>query len=186
MDYVKTQVLFHQAKDGDGDAMERLYGRIIPRLQRFAQGRVPRAARRISDTQEVVQEIVCKSLDRMEDFVPQNEGALMRYLRKAVMNRIRDLGRRKVRDQGLDESPAVCSPELSPVEAAAGKETYQLYEQAREELPDDQKQAVTMHIELGYNHHELGKALDRSSEAARKVLARGLKNLASRMQQAKA
>ncbi len=182
MDYQKTTVLLSMAQDGDPGAREELYRRIMPRLERFAHGRVPVSLRNVTDTQEIVQDTMVRSLDRLEAFVPRGEGAFLQYLGKIVVNRIRDHGRRSGRQKPMeDENVYVSHREPSPVEHAVGSETFRRYQKALETLKDDQHQAVFLHVEMGYSHHDLAEALGRGSEAARKLLCRGLQNLAAQM-----
>ena len=48
--------LLERARAGDSDALDRLLGRYLPRLRRWASGRLPRRARDLSDTDDLVQE----------------------------------------------------------------------------------------------------------------------------------
>ena len=181
MDYVKTNILIEQAQGGDLIAREELYRRVIPRLERFARGRIPLSMRRFSDTQEVVQDAVLRSLNHLDRFTPRWEGAFLHYLSKIVMNRIRDLARRKRPETPVEDEGGFPGSELSPVEEAVGRETFGQYQEALATLKEDQRMAVFLHVEMGCGNDEIAEALDRGPEAARKVLARGLQNLARKM-----
>src|SRR5205809_5291132 len=89
--------LLERARAGDQSALNTLMARHLPRLQRWAKGRLPRWARDVADTQDLVQETLLQTFNRIEMFEPAREGALQAYLRQAVMNRIRDEIRRKAR-----------------------------------------------------------------------------------------
>ncbi len=177
----KTIVLLAKAKEGDHLARDELYRRIVPRLERFAHGRVPVSLRRFADTQDLVQETVLKSLDHIERFDPKHEGAFMGYLGKIIINRIRDLARKPKRETPYEEEFAPSSKDPSPVEQAVGSEAFSQYQEALQTLGEDQRLAVFLHVEMNYSLQELSEALGRSSEAARKVLFRGLKNLSQKM-----
>ena len=82
--------LLERARAGDSDALDRLLGRYLPRLRRWASGRLPRGARDLSDTDDLVQDTVFRTLRHIDGFHPQREGALQAYLRQAIMNRIRE------------------------------------------------------------------------------------------------
>ncbi len=86
--------LLDRFKAGDREALERLYARYLPRLRRWASGRLPQWARDLADTQDLVQETLLQTFNKMGAFEPQHEGAFQAYLRQAVMNRIRDEIRR--------------------------------------------------------------------------------------------
>lgn len=182
MDYEKTTILLMRAQQGDRLAREELYRRLLPRLERFARGRVPISMRNVTDTQEIVQETMVRSLDRLESFLPRGEGAFLQYLSKIVVNRIRDIARRGGRQKALGTEEIYESRrEPSPVELAVGAEIFEKFQEALATLKDDQREAVFLHVEMGYSGEELAEALERNPEAARKVLFRGLQNVAARM-----
>ncbi len=181
MDFSRTMVLVDKAKQGDGAAKEELYRRVLPKLERFAHGRIPLSMRRMADTQEVVAEAVFRSLGKLDTFVPHREGAFMQYLGKIIVNRIRDLARRKRRESPMEDEALIPGDETGPVEQAVGTETYNRYREALESLNEDQRTAVVLHVEMGYAPKELAEALGRGPDAARKVLCRGLENMAQKM-----
>ncbi len=82
--------LLARARGGDRGAVDRLFERLAPDLRRWARGRLPRWARGSADTGDVVQEAMTRVFRRIEHFEPQRQQALRAYLRRAVMNRIRD------------------------------------------------------------------------------------------------
>ena len=57
--------LLARAKAGDRAALDQLFSRHIPVLKRWASGRLPRWARDITDTTDVVQETVLAVFDRL-------------------------------------------------------------------------------------------------------------------------
>ena len=82
--------LLARAQAGDRVALESLIARYRPRLQRWASGRLPRWARDMADTQDLVQETLFQTFQKIERFEARGEGALYAYLRQAILNRIRD------------------------------------------------------------------------------------------------
>ncbi|MEM7261928.1 MAG: sigma-70 family RNA polymerase sigma factor [Planctomycetota bacterium] len=179
-------MLLAQAQDGSNEAREELFRRLVPRLERFAHGRIQSSLRSMSDTQEIVQETIFRAIPRLESFKPRHEGALMQYMKQILMNRIRDLSRRNRPVAPIeDENMLPSNPELSPIEKVVGEETLKSFESTLMKLKEDQRLAVMLHIEMGYSLSELAEALNRNSEAARKVLFRGLKNMAALMRNEK-
>src|SRR3954449_3314208 len=85
-----TLDLLTRARAGDRHALDRLVGRFLPSLERWARGRLPRWARDLADTSDIVQETLSRSFEKIEGFEYRGEGALQAYLRQAVMNRVRD------------------------------------------------------------------------------------------------
>ena len=89
--------LLERARAGDRAALDSLVARYLPRLQRWASGRLPHWARDLADTQDLVQETLVQTFQRIEAFDSRGEGALQAYLRQAILNRIRDELRRAKR-----------------------------------------------------------------------------------------
>ena len=94
-------VLLERVRAGDTAALNRLMDRYLPRLSRWASGRLPRWARDLSDTDDLVQDTLIRSVANLDHFEARGEGALQAYLRGAVMNRIRDEIRRQRRTPAL-------------------------------------------------------------------------------------
>jgi RNA polymerase sigma-70 factor (ECF subfamily) len=168
---------------GNDEALDRLLTRHLPRLRRWASGRLPGWARDRGDTDDLVQETVVQTLRRLGTFEPTREGALQAYLRQAVMNGIRDAIRRAGRRPAavpLDED--MPGRDLSPLEQAIGRDAAARYEAALAALKPGDREAIIGRIELGYDYTELAAALGKpSSEAARIAVRRALLSLAEEM-----
>src|SRR5678815_5286410 len=89
--------LIVRAQSGDEAALNDLCARYLPRLQRWAHGRLPASARGALDTHDLVQETLTNVVQRLDKFEPRHEGAFQGYVRQALLNRIRDEARRGVR-----------------------------------------------------------------------------------------
>src|SRR5215208_8150743 len=97
---VELETTFHLielARAGDEEALERLFARHLKPLQRWASGRLPKWARDLADTDDLVQDTLAQTFKRIEHFEPRRVGALQAYLRQAVLNRILNELRRKGR-----------------------------------------------------------------------------------------
>ena len=177
--------LIERAKAGDAEALDMLIARYLPRLRRWARGRLPAWARDLADTQDLVQETVYKAFKQIDRFEVRGDGALQGYLREALVNRIRSEIRRVSRrpEPGvLDTQQAAEGP--SPLEAAIGREAVERYEQALQRLRPEDREAIVGRIELGLTNQELAEALDKpSSNAARMAVERALFRLAKEMRQ---
>jgi RNA polymerase sigma-70 factor (ECF subfamily) len=178
-----TSTLLDRARAGDQAAVEAIFARCVPPLVRWARGRLPRWARDVADTQDVVQEAVLATFKHLETFDARGEGALQAYLRQAVMNRIRDhirrVGRRpapgELDSQYEDDSP-------SPLEEAVGREALERYEAALGRLSETDRELIVASVELGYTDAQLAEATGRASaDAARKAARRALIKLAEEM-----
>lgn len=178
-----TLSLLTRARAGDEEALNDLFARYVPALQRWASGRLPRWARDLADTSDLVQEALAQTFKKIEGFEHRGEGALQAYLRQAVMNRVRDELRRAQRRPAaveLDESRP--DDGLSPLEAAIGTEAVERYEAALQRLTDAERELIVARIELGLTYAEMASALGRPSlDAARMAVGRALVRLAEEM-----
>lgn len=175
--------LIERYRQGDKEALERLFERHLPRLQRWAKGRLPRWARDLADTQDLVQETLLQTFNRIEVFEPTREGALQAYLRQAVMNRIRDEIRRKARKPAHGELEGTeVDPGRSPLEEAVGMEEIERYENALARLRPEERETIILRVELGYTYEEVARLLGKpTSDAAHKATKRALVRLAEEM-----
>jgi len=175
--------LLQRARAGDEAARNALCERYIPRLQRWAHGRLPASARGALETVDLVQDTFIQVLRRLDDFEPRHPGAFQGYLRLTLVNRIRDEIRR-VQHRGVAEALDTASPasDPSPLEQAIGQETLERYEAALARLKDDDREAVIMRAELGCSYAEIMEALDKPSIAATYMtVSRALVRLAREM-----
>jgi RNA polymerase sigma factor (sigma-70 family) len=175
--------LIDRARNGDRHALEQLFARHLKPLQRWASGRLPRWARDLADTDDLVQDTLLQTFKRIEGFEPRRVGALQAYLRQAVLNRIRDELRRKGRQP---DATALDGLELdraeSPLEQAIGQEAVERYERALEQLTPPDREAIIGRVEMGYSYEELAEALGKPTpDAARKAAQRALVRLVDEM-----
>jgi RNA polymerase sigma-70 factor (ECF subfamily) len=182
-DLESTFRLIERARAGDESALDRLIARHLTPLRRWAHGRLPKWARDMADTDDLVQDTLVKTFRRIEDFEHRGAGALQAYLRQAVINRVRDELRKKGRrPDSTDLDGLEVDAGVSPLEAAIGKETVTRYEQALATLSAEEREAIIGRVEMGYSYEELADALGKpTSEAARKAARRALVRLAQAM-----
>ena len=175
--------LLERAKNGDREALDRLMARYLPRLRRWASGRLPRWARDVADTEDLVQDSMLQTFKRIDQFEVRHEAGLQGYLRQAVVNRIRDEHRRKGRRPPQDSlDPHHPDPQASPLEQAIGVEAVERYERALQRLRPDDRDAVIARIEMGCSNEEIAAALNKPSpNAARMAVERALVRLADEM-----
>jgi RNA polymerase sigma factor (sigma-70 family) len=178
--------LIERARAGDQQAMERLFARHVKPLQRWARGRLPKWARDLADTDDLVQDTLLQTFKRIEDFEPRRVGALQAYLRQAVLNRIRNEMRRKGREpHATDVDGIEVESAESPLEQAIGREAVERYEAALHRLTTEEREAIIARVEMGYSYEELAEALGKPTpDAARKAARRALVRLAEEMTRA--
>lgn len=172
-----TLVLITRAREGDNDALNDLCARYLPRLTRWAHGRLPAGSRGAIDTHDIVQETLAHVVQRLPSFEPRHEGAFQGYVRRALLNRIRDEPARLV--DLIGEHPAD-SP--SPLEEAIGRQAVEVYEAAMLRLREEDRRAIIGRIELGLPYAELAPLLGKPSvAAAHMAVSRALLRLAKEM-----
>ena len=180
-----TLVLLEQIRAGNDAALDLLLRRYRPLLTRWARGRLPHGVRDLSDTEDLVQETIIAALRHLDQFEFRGDGALHAYLRRAMLNRIRDELRRHNRRgsaETLDER-LVCA-EDSPLDQVIGHEAVERYESALAQLTSGEREAIIARIELGQTFAEVAAALGKPTpEAARMAVNRALSRLARLMLQ---
>lgn len=178
-----TVELVARAKQGDQSAVEQLFSRHCAPLRRWARGRLPRWARDLSDTDDLVQEALLQTFKRLEGFEARGTGSLQAYLRQAVLNQLRDELRRRAREPDrIDLGEGRADLLLSPLPRAIDEETRERYERALARLKPEEQEVLIARVEMGYTYEELAVAAGRpSADAARKAARRALLRLVKEM-----
>ncbi len=178
-----TMELVLRARAGDQAALDGLYARYLPRVRRWAHGRLPLAARGALDTQDLVQDTLSKVFQRIPAFEPRHPGAFQDYVWTTLWNCIRDIARKYQRrgaSEPLDSAIPGWSP--SPLEEAMGREVLERYERALERLRPEDREAIVARVELGLPHADVAAALGKPSvAAAHMAVSRALVRLAQEM-----
>ncbi len=178
-----TAALLDLVRAGDEAAREQLVAYFLPILQRWARGRLPRYARDFAETDDLVQVTLVRALRHVEGFDNRGEGAFLAYLRRILLNAVRDEIRRSTRrpphdsvdGEMLDQAP-------SAVERAIGQQAMERYEQALATLEPRQKEAVLLRVEFGYSYARIAEAIAcQTANGARMVVSRALARMAQEM-----
>jgi RNA polymerase sigma-70 factor (ECF subfamily) len=175
--------LLVKAQSGDGEALDRLLTRYLPRLQRWASGRLPWGLRTMLDTGDLVQDAIIHALPHLKNIEIRSERALQFYLQRAIRHRIIDLYKRGRRHPAREEmSEQMAAGGASPQEAAIGAEAFQRYERALSGLKEEERQAIVLRFELGLEYAEIAVQLAKPSpDAARMTVTRAIVRLADKM-----
>jgi RNA polymerase sigma-70 factor (ECF subfamily) len=176
--------LIERVRQGDKDSLERLMARHLGPLRQWLSGRLPRWARDLSDTDDLVQDTLLRTFTKMEDFDVRGVGALQAYLRQAVTNRLRDELRRKGRAPAVvDLDGLELEGAGSPFEEAVGREAVERYVAALARLTREEREAIIARVEMDYSYAELAEILGKpTADAARKAAQRALLRLAEEME----
>ena len=175
----QTCELIDRVRQGDELALEQLLRRVTPRIERWARGRLPPAARGLLDTVDIVQDVVVNSLQHLEGFEPRGPGAFLAYLRRGLVHRLEDERRKYLNRPARGEMPEEIAAEgSSPLEKVIGAENTARYEAALARLHEDDQAAIIGRFEWGYSYAELATALDKpNANAARSAVVRAVARL---------
>jgi RNA polymerase sigma-70 factor (ECF subfamily) len=179
----------HQPPNGDGPDLERYrqYLRTLARLQLDSR------LRGKLDSSGVVQQTLLEAHQACDKLRGLGEAQVAAWLRRALANnladearrlgaQVRDVGRERPLQQGVDESSArlealLAVEQSSPSHRAMRQEDLLRLAAALARLPEDQRVAVELHHLEGRTLAETAEALGRTRSAVASLVFRGLKNL---------
>jgi RNA polymerase sigma-70 factor (ECF subfamily) len=181
-----TASLLVRVRGGDGAARERLFARYLPVLRRWAHHRLPRSARDLRDTDDLVQDTLLSALRRLDGFEHRGEGAFLAYLRQILLNAVRDgLRRAAVRPRQTTIDDQLPDPAPSALEETIGRELVARFERALAKLEPEAREAVILRVEFRFSHQQIADALGKASaNTARMTVARALVALSKEMHDA--
>jgi RNA polymerase sigma-70 factor (ECF subfamily) len=141
------------------------------------------SARGIGDTDDLVQVTLKKTLDHLGTFEYMGEGSFLAYVRRIMLNEVRDQARRYARrPRPEDLTDAIADGKPSPLENAIGREALERYETALARLSRHAQEAIVLRVEYGFTYQETARCVNLvSSEAARQLVKRSLRKLAEEM-----
>ena len=178
-----TRDLVERIREGDRGARDRLLGRYLPILTRWARGRLPPQARDLNETADLVQVALVRAMENLPAFQVQGEGAFFGYLRHVMMNLVRDEIRRTGRRPSHEEVPSdIPDAQAEPDMEAISSQALESYERALQAMSPEERDLVIMRVELGLSNEEIAIAsASPSTNAGRMRLARALLHLAELM-----
>ncbi|HSX62615.1 MAG TPA: sigma-70 family RNA polymerase sigma factor [Tahibacter sp.] len=176
-----TEVLIRRVRSGEGIARDALMRRFLPLLRQWAHGRLPRAARDLHETEDLVQLALMRALRQIDHFECEGPGSFLAYLRQILLNQVRDEVRRLMRrPESAEIDSEMADTDLpSPVEQLVGHERLRAYEGALASLPKRQQGLIVMRLEFGMSYPEIATEVGSTPDAVRVMVARALVQLAT-------
>jgi len=183
-----TAQLVAGAKLQDRGSIEQLLVRHLPGLEAFVRLRMGAVLRAVATAPDVVQSVCREVLEDLSGFEFRGEAAFRHWLYTCAENKLREKHRYHHADKrSLDAE--VSLPDAStflptyrtlvtPSQELEVKETIRRVEAAFDELPDDYREAVTLHKLCGLSHAEIAERMQRSEGAVRNLVYRGISRLA--------
>ena len=192
----KTHELLDGAREGDAEAVNRLWERHREALRRMVEMRMDRALERRVDASDVVQDVLLEANRRLSDYLQHPALPFHLWLRQLAKDRIIDLHRRhrvaakrsldreqplaaQVRlDQStMDLAAQLCDREMTPAEAATWRELERRFQAAIEELDDIDREVILMRHFEQLTNSEVAAALTLSEPAASMRYLRAMRRL---------
>ena len=181
-DLEDTLDLLARVKTDDQSAWEAILNRYLRPLKRIAhRHRLSCYVRSVSDTDDLVQDALLKTIGRLRHFECRHRGALLAYLRQVVVNGVVDEARRCARRGRLalfdDGRPGRCP---SPLESVLDNEEMERYRNALRRLKPRDRQLIVLRLRQHLTYEELAKRLNIASPAAARMASmRAVLRLAS-------
>lgn len=179
------------AKAGDREALVRLTETCRPYLLRIANDELDSGLRVKCGASDLVQVALFEGQRAFHQFLGANESDLLAWLRRILRNNLIDEARRYLEGSGRDfriersmdaeEGSALRGAlqytQISPLEALVLLEKQQAMETGLERLPAESRRAIEMRHLEEKSFAQIGEALGKSEEAARKIWFRALTRL---------
>jgi RNA polymerase sigma-70 factor (ECF subfamily) len=160
--------LLLKAQAGDEEARNDLLGRYLPRLERWASGRLPLGVPTMLDTGDIVQEAVINALPCLNTLEVRTEKAFEAYLKRAIRNRIIDVYRRP-RRQKVEPGTDLAARGPNQFDLVIGAEALERYEDALESLKEHDPQIIVMHVEIGFDNSEIAAEIGKNACQERRM-----------------
>ncbi|MEK7315004.1 MAG: sigma-70 family RNA polymerase sigma factor [Candidatus Eisenbacteria bacterium] len=171
------------AQAGDPLASNELARRVRELLVRVMHGRLPRRARDLGDTSDLIQSALRRAFEKLPVFISRGEWSFFafayRIANNLMLNQIRRAGRRPEHTGALEN---LSSQEPSPLEDAELADLLARYQAGLTALSPRDRRAIILLLERGLEYHEIAKKLGfPSPDAARMFVKRALRKLADMM-----
>jgi RNA polymerase sigma factor (sigma-70 family) len=172
-----------RAQQGDGRALNALFHRELPALRSWARSHVPRRLWPRADPDDFVQRTFIRALRRYHAFDVRESATFQHYLRRILINLIRDELRAVARQPertDLVDFAATTLPD--PLDLLLGREAHRRYREAMCALPVRTRAAVAARLERGASYQSIATLTAApNAGAARALVARGVTRLTAEM-----
>jgi len=184
--------LVRRIRSGDEAAARKLFDRHRARLRARTRSRLPASLKGRLGESDVIQDAYLAAFQAMGDFEDRGGGSFAAWLRtildRRLSNAIRDGVGTVKRDARRDVPMGTDSSDLpatrgqpSPSDEAVSAEEGARVRAALASLSDDHRRVITLVHEEGLSLAQAGERMGRSADAARKLYARAIAELAARL-----
>jgi RNA polymerase sigma-70 factor, ECF subfamily len=183
-----TADLVAAARRQDAGAVQQLLVRNLSGLEAFVRLRMGAALRELMTAPDLVQSVCREVLEDLGDFEFRGEAPFRHWLYVRAENKLREKARYH-RAGKRDAGKAVSLPDATtaitayrtlctPSKDLEVRDAMRRVEAAFDQLPDDYREAVTLHKLCGLSHAEIAERMNRSEGAVRNLVYRGISKLA--------
>lgn len=183
------------ARNGDVSSLGSALEACRNYLKHIAQDELGRDLQVKEDASDLVQATLMKAQDKFPDFQGKDREALRHWLRKILLNTLKDLHRkyavaerRKVsKEVRLDNSSQnmrigdLVANDLTPSKIMMEGEREEALVKALARLPDDQRRVIYLRSRKHLDYPAISKIMNRSAEAARLLWIRAVERLAAEL-----
>lgn len=188
----KLESALQQSRDGMTALLGQLLEAYRPYLLQIANSELDSDLKGKADGSDLVQQTFMEANKDIASFRGQSEAELIAWLRRILLNNLanfrrqyrsggkRDVGREVPTNTGNSSVVGVGelrTQDASPSSLTAAREQTERLGQAMARLSDDHRQAIEMRHQQNQSFAQIGSAMGRSSEAARKLWARAIEAL---------
>ncbi len=171
-----TQILFDKAQAGDRDAFQELVGQFSQRLQNQIRVRMGPRVRGRLEVDDLHQETLLRAFESIGKVKWDGEERFYRWMSSIAEHLILNATqKRSFAELKLDDREV--ASDSSPSKPPRRFERFERLEQAFQHLSPDQRKALALSRLEGLKLKEVAKAMGRSPEAVRKLIARALLQL---------
>jgi RNA polymerase sigma-70 factor (ECF subfamily) len=188
-----TRALIQSAVEGNGASVNMLLDRYLPGLRAFIRVRTGAAMRAKESTSDLAQSVCREVLEHLDRYQYQGEEGFKYWLYTTALRKIADrhkyYGAEK-RDAAREVQPAEHSAAnvdqlidcyrsvFTPSQHAMRREDIERLEVAFDQLPEDQREVISLAHIVGLSRAEIAERMGRTDGAVRTLLWRGLATLA--------
>jgi RNA polymerase sigma-70 factor (ECF subfamily) len=180
--------LLAQARAGSAEALGRVLDEFRPALLQMAGAELDSGLRPKGGASDLVQQSFLEAQRDFRDFRGLSRAEALAWLRNILHNNLLDLARqyhgtgkrrleREVPLGDLAGGDILPGPDSTPNSQAARHEQWDLVRAGLGRLSQEQQAAIRLRHEENKTFAEIGQALGRSEEAARKIWARAIDEL---------
>ena len=170
MSYASEADLIARAAAGDARAVQTLVNAHMPRVYALAR----RTLSQDQEAEDVTQEAFLRAWKALPDWEPRAKFST--WLHRVTLNLCRDRLRKK-RETIMDEPPDVVDTALRPDQQLARQQTETALQLAINQLPERQREAITLCSLQELSNIEAAEIMDISVEAMESLLSRARRGL---------